>query len=168
MKHLYFCRHGQSELNLQETYAGRLDTPLTDYGREQAKLAGMEAKLFGIDLIVASPMVRAHETAQIIAHECGYPENKIKTYDLLVERSLGSLEGKLWKDYTEDDSHFDDIESLEALGERAQKVLNYVEKQDAPNILIVGHGSFARALCDILNYDTHGEELPNAHVVELI
>jgi uncharacterized phosphatase len=168
MKHLYFCRHGQSVLNLEEIYAGRLDTPLTDYGREQAKLAGMEANLFGIDLIVASPMVRALETAQIMAREMGYPEDKIKTHNLLVERSLGSLEGKSWKEYAEDDSVFHDLESLESLGERAQKILNYLHTLDAPNVLVVGHGAFARALCDLLNFDTHGEELPNAHVVELI
>lgn len=168
MKRLYFCRHGQSQANLDETYAGQLDTPLTDYGREQAKVAGMEAKLFGIDLIVSSPLNRALETAHIIAREIGYPEIGIITNDLLKERSLGSLQGKPWKDFAENDSMFDDVESLEHLGGRAQQTLNYLQTLEAPNILVVGHGSFARALCDILNYDTGGKELPNAHIVELI
>jgi broad specificity phosphatase PhoE len=167
MKHLYFCRHGQSVLNLEATYAGQLDTPLTNYGREQAKLAGMEAKLLGIDLVVSSPLVRALESAQIIASEIGYPEDKIKINDLLQERSLGSLEGKPWKDYAEDDSVFHDIESLESLGARAQQALNYLQRLDASNVLVVGHGSFALALCDLVGYDTRGEELPNAHIVHL-
>lgn len=94
MKRLYFIRHGQSVLNLEETYAGQLDTPLTDYGREQAKIAGMETALIGIDIIISSPLSRAYETAQIVAREIGYPEHDIITYDLLKERSLGSLQGK--------------------------------------------------------------------------
>jgi broad specificity phosphatase PhoE len=168
MNHLYFCRHGQSVLNLAETYAGHLNTPLTGYGRERAKIAGMEAKLLGIDLIVSSPLARTMETARIIAHEMGYPVDKIRTNELLIERNLGGLQGKLWRDYAEDTTVFKDVESLESLGARAQQALNYLQKLDAPNVLVVGHGAFGLALCDIIGYDTHGKELPNAHVVELI
>src|SRR5882762_6928889 len=99
MKYLYFCRHGQSQLNLERIYAGQTDTPLTDLGREQAKLAGDRADGIQPDLIVSSPLVRALETAQIIAGEIGYPLGKIATNDIFKERSLGSLEGKSWDEY---------------------------------------------------------------------
>ena len=168
MKQLYFVRHGQSQANLDEIYAGQFDTPLTDYGREQAKIAGMEAVLFGIDLIVSSPLSRAFETATIIAEQIGYSRRDIRTSDLLKERSFGSLQGKSWHDYAEDDSVFKDVESLEHLGGRAQRFLNYVHKIDSPNILVVGHGSFANALCDIIGYDTNRQELPNAKIVQLL
>jgi len=168
MTHLYFCRHGQSELNLRGIYAGQTDTPLTDRGRSQAHTAGLQASLLGIDLIVASPLARALETATIIAEQVGYPVADILTNDLLKERSLGSLEGKSWQDYAEDEQLFPDIESLEHLGGRAQQALNYLRTLTAANVLVVGHGSFALALCELVGYDTGGQELPNAHVVQLI
>jgi broad specificity phosphatase PhoE len=149
-------------------YAGNIDTPLTDHGRAEAKVAGQEAALFGIDLIVASPLVRALETAQIIAGEIGYELSDIITDPLLVERNLGSLQGTPWKLASEDADNHPDIESLEDLGGRAQRVLNFLQTQDAPNILVVGHGSFALALCDLVGYDTNGQQLPNAHIVQLI
>ena len=35
---LYFCRHGETEANVEKRYQGHtLDTPLTPRGRKQAK-----------------------------------------------------------------------------------------------------------------------------------
>ncbi len=168
MRHLYFCRHGESELNAAQIYAGQIDTLLTEYGREQAKLAGEEAALFGIDQMVSSPLLRALETAQIIAKEIGYDKRAIITNELLVERSLGSLEGTSWLLNSEDSDQHPSIESLESLGGRAQQALNFLHSLDAPNILVVGHGSFALALCELVGYDAGGQELPNAHLVQLL
>src|SRR5690606_14158884 len=94
MRKLYFIRHGLSELNAQGLYAGHTETPLTEEGRLQAKQAGQGATGLGIDLIVSSPLERALETAQIVAHEIGYPEESIITDDRLIERHFGQLEAQ--------------------------------------------------------------------------
>src|SRR5580765_3395811 len=91
MKHLYFVRHGLSENNKLSIFSGQTESPLADEGREQARQAGQQAKDLHIDHIISSPLSRAHETAQIIAREIGYPEDKIEVSSLLVERHFGVL-----------------------------------------------------------------------------
>jgi uncharacterized phosphatase len=168
MKRLYFVRHGQSELNLQHIYAGQIDTPLTDKGREQAKLAGAKAKDIQIDMIISSPLIRALETAQIIASASGYPADDIFTNPVFMERSYGSLGGKSWDEVDEDETQFPDMESWQALLTRARSGLDLLEDFDADTILLVGHGSFADALRTTINPDGAYSELPNAEIVQLI
>lgn len=171
MRNLYFCRHGESVANAEQRYAGQLDTPLTDRGREQAKTAGEKAKVerLHIDLIVASPLIRALETAHIIATEIGYPLDRIITNPLLMERNLGSLQGLSWREYGEDDSPFTNIETLAALLARAEQALDYLRSFPEDNILVVSHGSLSRALRQAIHPDqTYHEELPNAEIVQLI
>lgn len=168
MRRLYFCRHGESVLNAAGLYAGQRDTPLTKLGREQAKQAGKQAEDLDIDLIVTSPLVRAHESAQIIAVAIDYPVNKIVTNNLFKERALGSLEGKPWNVSHEDEQKFPDMESKSALLDRVQKSLEFLRAQDAENILLVGHGTYATALRVMLNPGQTYEELPNALIVKLI
>ncbi len=167
MKHLYFCRHGESVLNAAGVYAGQNDTPLTGLGREQAKAAGKQAEDLHFDLIVASPLVRAHETAQIIAVALDYPTNKIITNSLFKERYLGSLEGKPWSAGPEDEKKYPDMEAVDVFMERVSKALDYLQSLDAKNILVVGHGTFAIALRTLLDPGQVYEELPNALIVKL-
>ncbi len=168
MKRLFFVRHGESELNLRRTYAGQTDTPLTDHGRAQAKAAGDQAKAIKIDVFVSSPLSRALETAQIIARETGYPEVRILTDPQFMERSLGSLEGHSWDEVAEDETLFPDIETEEQLQVRASAALEYLRSLDEDNVLLVGHGSFSRALRKAIDPSKTYDEPPNAEIVQLI
>jgi len=132
-------------MNVAGLFAGRTETPLTDEGRAQAKLAGKEIRPLGIDLIVSSPMGRALETAKIIAREIEYPSEKISINRLLVERDFGSLEGTAWSPDLNMDG-FSDIETDRTLLERAHLSLNWLKTLEAENILVVSHGAFGRAL----------------------
>lgn len=145
MNRLYFIRHGLSELNTKGMFAGHTETPLTAEGRAQAKAAGKMAKDLKVDLIVASPLSRTLETAQIIAKEIGYPANKILANKLVIERDYGELEGKPWSPDLNLDG-FSDLETDNTLLERAHLALNWLETLPADNILVVSHGSFGRAL----------------------
>lgn len=167
MNHLYFCRHGQSVLNVERKFAGHIDTPLTDHGYEQARLAGAHADTLQLDLIVSSPLSRALETARIIAVEANYPLDRIVTNDLFIERSWGPLEGKPFDDY-DDPAAESGIESAAELEVRAKAALAYLEKLDAHNILVVSHGSFSGALRSVLSPSDNHAELPNAEIVQLI
>jgi uncharacterized phosphatase len=147
MKKLYFIRHGLSEMNKSGHYAGSTDTPLTDEGRQQAKLAGRNAKHLNIDLIVSSPLSRALETAQIIAEEIGYQKNKILMSSLISERSWGDWEGQPFRPIGEDE--FDKVPNSEKANDllkRAGQALRYLESLDSESILVVSHGTFGRAL----------------------
>lgn len=167
MKRIYFCRHGLSELNVKGHFAGSTDTPLVAEGRKQARKAGKKAKELDIDLIVASPLSRAHETAQIIAKELDYPIDQIHTSDLLTERHFGELENKPWSP----DLNLDgiaDIETVDSLLERAHLALQWIESLPGDTVLVVSHGSFGRALRSVLliEHPFHdSEKLPNAEII---
>jgi uncharacterized phosphatase len=169
MKQLYVCRHGESELNQQERYAGQLDTPLTVHGRQQAEQAGQSAHGLGLrfDEVVASPLSRAHDTAKIIAQQIGYPEDKITIHPLFMERSYGSLSGQPWT-VEADQQAYPDIETDAQLTARAEQALAYLRALQAETILLVCHGSFLVALRTLLDPQASTAELPNAKIVQFI
>ena len=66
---IYIIRHGQTEKNKAKVLQGRSDVPLNDAGRQQAAEVRERFEREGIsfDKIYTSPLVRAVETAQIVA-----------------------------------------------------------------------------------------------------
>ncbi|MCT6924434.1 histidine phosphatase family protein [Metasolibacillus sp.] len=68
---LLLIRHGQSQADILEVHEGRADFPLTNLGIEQAeKLASFVAAHFQIEAIIASPLQRAYQTAEILSDQC--------------------------------------------------------------------------------------------------
>jgi uncharacterized phosphatase len=167
MKKLYFIRHGQSVMNTQKLWAGVTDTPLTEEGRQQAKRAGKEAKKLNIDLIVSSPLSRAHETARIIAKEIDYPNKKIIISPLLVERDGGKYEGQPYVPSMNLD-HIEGFEKDDVIVARAHEALKWINTHTADHILVVSHGSFGRAMRSILKAEyplSHPEKIANAEIL---
>jgi broad specificity phosphatase PhoE len=82
---LYFVRHGESVANLSDRDGDRRPEDadrLSQRGWEQARDLGRRLQGEGLELIVASPMTRAQETAQGIAEVLGL---EIETDDDLFE-----------------------------------------------------------------------------------
>ena len=75
MQSLYFTRHGETVWNVENKICGVTDIPLTDKGRAQARALGrrLAAEPTGITRILCSPLIRASETARLIAAETGLP-----------------------------------------------------------------------------------------------
>jgi len=69
--HLFLIRHG--ECRGQVVNDRDPDSPLTDYGRHQAKQAARVLERHGVTHIVSSPLIRALETAQIVASTLAHP-----------------------------------------------------------------------------------------------
>jgi probable phosphoglycerate mutase len=180
VKRLYFIRHGESEFNAGHKWAGSSDTPLTPKGREQAKLAGKKAREQGLvfDVIISSPLSRAHDTAKHMASELGYPHDKIILNDHFIERDFGKLEGR--KDLVAGTKYFidesaidayDGVESLETLQGRMDAFLAYLNSLPHDTILVVGHGGSGRALRRAVQKGSlkeRGKSLANAEMVRLI
>lgn len=93
---LVLIRHGQSEYNLQNRFAGWIDTPLTAEGDRQALAAGdlLKSINFMPAEVWASPLIRARKTAGHILSKLGVPESIVQIDARLVERSYGGLSGK--------------------------------------------------------------------------
>lgn len=165
-------------MNTQALYAGMTDTPLTDEGKEQAKKAGQQAKDLGIDLILCSPLSRAHDTAKIIAKEIGYPVDEIEVVPDLVERNFGALEGTKWSKESPLKGNvpgttvdIDGIEQIEQILERAAKVIAHTKNHPskAKHILLVAHGAIGRALrYHAVPEADYEEAFPNAELMRWI
>lgn len=158
-KRIYFIRHGQSEMNVAGVAAGSSDTPLTDEGHRQAAHSGKRAKESGLsfDIIVSSPLSRAHDTAKAVAQHTDYPIQDIVIRDDLRERHFGAGEGKNIADhfgitremYFSDPFAFDSIEGAERITDlqyRANQALEELMALPHETILIVSHGALGRSL----------------------
>jgi broad specificity phosphatase PhoE len=86
---LLLVRHGESTWNADGRWQGHADPPLSDLGRRQAKDAALH--LGQVDLIVASDLQRASETASIIAAELGV--GPVEVDEALRERAAGPVTG---------------------------------------------------------------------------
>jgi broad specificity phosphatase PhoE len=181
MKHLFYVRHGETEMNIARLLSGTINTPLTKNGIRQAIKTGQDIKttLPKIDLIICSPLERAYETAKLIAQEIDYPVSKIQQNDLLVERTYGVLEGTSNAHFMEPGNYHEldaveGSETIEELQKRAAKAFDYISQLDYDNILVVAHNAFGRAFKRVTQHQPHTQEyemlehIPNASVLELI
>jgi probable phosphoglycerate mutase len=82
-------RHGQSEWNALGRWQGQADPPLSELGRAQARAAAQS--LGALDAIFASDLLRAAETAAIIAEQLGV--GPVIIDDDLRERDAGEWSG---------------------------------------------------------------------------
>jgi glucosyl-3-phosphoglycerate phosphatase len=82
---LLVIRHGRSEWNAIGRWQGHADPPLSELGRRQAILAA--ASIGAVDAIVSSDLLRAAETAAIIAQKLGV--GPVVVDERLGERDAG-------------------------------------------------------------------------------
>jgi broad specificity phosphatase PhoE/ribonuclease HI len=86
----HLLRHGQTEHTPERRFSGRNDLPLSRTGRAEAEAAAARAAELGIEVVVASPLRRTRETAEIVAATLGLP---VEFDDDLVELDFGDIEG---------------------------------------------------------------------------
>ncbi|NJN44667.1 MAG: histidine phosphatase family protein, partial [Anaerolineae bacterium] len=86
--HITLLRHAESEGNVKNLFIGQDDTPLTDNGRLQAQALATRWANEGVkfDRIIASPLSRALNTAEIVAAKLGLP---VETNPLWLEQDFG-------------------------------------------------------------------------------
>ena len=66
MTKIYFFKSGETESNLTHLVCGQADDPLTENGKEQARLAGAALAKRHFDIVYASPLERTMQTAKAI------------------------------------------------------------------------------------------------------
>ena len=168
---LGLLRHGQTDWNIDYRLQGTSDIPLNETGIAQA-IAAAEAIDPSWDVVLASPLSRAVDTANIVAnrHQLG----EVVLNQLLLERSFGEAEGLHYETWREKypDSVVPGGESLAALEARAQKLLQTLVRDYAGSrILAVSHGALIRKLINMVShgeFPREGERLSNACLSTLI
>ena len=140
---IILVRHGETVDNARQIMQGQTQGELNEKGREQARQVAERLADEPLDAIVASDLHRAIQTAEIIAAPHGMT---VQTTALLRERDWGSftgrfipeLRGEVWPD---------DIESEEALLERARQFLIYITATyPGKRVVAVGHGIINKAI----------------------
>lgn len=92
-RRLWLVRHGETEGQSSIRFHGSGDVRLSDEGR--AQIVALAAWLQGVPFarIVHSPLVRAAESASILARECGLAEHLLCSDERWREISFGHCEG---------------------------------------------------------------------------
>ncbi|TDL23226.1 phosphoglycerate mutase-like protein [Rickenella mellea] len=102
-----FIRHGESTDNLKPVWAGWADAPLSNHGMTQAVALGQGFSNVRLTAIYASPLKRAHSTAQALQAAQQPPIPDLIVSPLLREQNFGIAEGQKWS------SRFDSNMTLE-------------------------------------------------------
>jgi uncharacterized phosphatase len=162
---LALIRHGQTDWNLDGLMQGRTDIPLNDTGREQALAAASALSGERWDAVVSSPLVRARETAEIIATALGVPLGA--GYDELIEQDFGIAEGTHVSelDVRWPDRDFAGKEPDEEVGLRGLRGIERItDDHPGARVLVVAHGTLIRqTLAEISGHDArHYPRLDNA------
>ncbi len=94
---IYFIRHGETDWNAQSRYQGQADVPMNETGRAQARRNGeaLRALLPSISKFnyVASPLLRARETMEIVRAAMGLEPRDYALDERLKELHYGDWQG---------------------------------------------------------------------------
>ena len=176
MGKLILVRHGQTEMNVQKLYFGKLDPPLNDLGISQAYQAKEKLLDIDYDIIYSSPLERAKQTAEI----CNYLDKDINYNSKLEEINFGIFEGLTFKEISE--KFPDEVKKMEenwkdynyitgeSPKEMFQRAISFLETLDySKNNLIVAHWGIINCIISYFvsgSLDTYWKfEIKNGAVV---
>ena len=164
MTRFIVVRHGNSVSNIDKTFTGHIDAPLSEVGREQAqRVSKYIFANYKVDKVYASDLTRAVKTIEPFAKMAGLTVEK--------ERELREIYGGKWEGvkfsdlpemFPEDFSVWQNSpglacptggESYEKAQERAVKIFNQIANENKDKTLVVcTHGGLIRAVeCYALN-----------------
>ena len=176
MGKLILVRHGQTEMNVQKLYFGKLDPPLNDLGISQAYQAKEKLLDIDYDIIYSSPLERAKQTAEI----CNYLDKDINYNSKLEEINFGIFEGLTFKEISE--KFPDEVKKMEenwkdynyitgeSPKEMFQRAISFLETLDySKNNLIIAHWGIINCIISYFvsgSLDTYWKfEIKNGAVV---
>lgn len=153
---LTLLRHGRSRADDEHVHEGRYDSPLMAVGHAQARAlaAYWQAHPPGFDRVYASPLVRAHETASLVARALDLP---VTPTPLLMEWDNGPLAGLSHEEAMErypvprfrhglSPLTPEGGESQAAIRARALLALEHIWQGGGAHALVVSHGGFLNSL----------------------
>jgi broad specificity phosphatase PhoE len=170
MATVFLARHGQTAYNLEGRFQGQQPVPLDDTGREQASELAERAAGYGFAALWCSPLLRARETAEIVAARIGLEPREDAR---LMETDAGDWTNRPFTDVQAEAPElfeqfftgnpafaFPGGESFAAQEVRVAAALREIEAGALPT-LVVCHGMVIRAALSARG----GEWLPNGQRV---
>lgn len=150
MGEVYFVRHGQTVWNVENKICGATESPLTEYGRQQARELAEKilSEKIHFDEILCSPLSRAKDTAEIISQVTGIPcREEIR----LFEQNFGKWEGTPRNGEAFKEAKADFASSYgggESMLRLCQRIYNLLDELKSCNktYLLVAHNGISRAV----------------------
>lgn len=165
-------RHGSTPWNKEKRAQGSSDIPLDDRGRTEAEALAARLKDESWDVLYASPLLRAKQTAEIINEEIGL---EIHFDSRLKEASGGQIEGttepERIKKWGENWRTLElGIERAESVVSRGTEFLSDVLiEHKGKNVLVISHGAWISHLLRSLDEGNLREEhMKNTSLSELV
>jgi len=162
----YLVRHGEAENNVRSllnSFPAKKEYPLTETGREQAAKTAAFLSTVGADALLSSPLLRAKQTAEIIAEATGLP---IVFDERLYEVGMGVFNGKsqeaLLKKYPKSEMRLapdmvDRMESFLQVRGRLEIFLDEMkERFSGKKVIVVSHADTLEQLHGILTKEGPG------------
>jgi len=154
---LVIVRHGETELNREGVFRGRLDVGLNDAGRRQAEAAADALAGRPVAAVFSSPLSRAYDTASAIAGRHGL---EVVVDEAFHNFDLGAWQGRpketvrtehpaLWDTWVNDPARLriPGAETLDEVKRRAHaRVLELVEAYHDRRFVVATHRSVAKLL----------------------
>lgn len=162
---IYLVRHGETVWNREGRFQGQTDVELSQRGQTQGDRVAERLSTENLDVIVASDLIRAKETAEKVARLAQCP--------IELDPALREMHFGVWQGYTRDeiqnrfDAAFtkymtDALDGRPTEGETFREVMvrvtaavkRVVAAYPDGRIAIVAHGGSVRAtLCHYLGWD---------------
>jgi broad specificity phosphatase PhoE len=175
---VYLARHGQTAYNHEHRFQGQQAVPLDATGRRQAAELAERAAAHGFAALWSSPLLRARETAAVVAERLGLPPREDPR---LMETDAGDWTDRLFTDvsaqapelfakFVTGDSTFafPGGESFAQQELRVAAAIADVEEGPLP-ALVVCHGMVIRAALSARagHWEPRAERVPNGALVPL-
>jgi 2,3-bisphosphoglycerate-dependent phosphoglycerate mutase len=158
--HIIVMRHGRSRADDEGVYEGRYDSPLTDIGREQARARALawQAENLQLDLIIASTLCRAAETAEIVGQILHVPVESDPDWMEMDNGPLAGLAPDVAQARYPLPAFRNPYQPVAGTGEsswelycRAAKAVEKVIRRGPGQFLVVAHGGVLNAaLCGLI------------------
>lgn len=160
MKRIYFVRHGMTGGNEINAYQ-KLDTPLSEKGHSQANFLAERFSKIPFDVLIASDMERAQETAQAIAKKTGHEVTTEALFQEILRPTIVRGKTKADPDVTEamrvvksywkeEGKRHSDEENFFDLKNRALKAVDYLISRDEETIVVVTHGTILKMILGVM------------------
>ncbi len=167
-------RHGETDWNRENRFQGHTDTLLNDTGRTQARALALELADESFGAVYSSPLLRAYETATILAEQSTLA---VEQAAALMEVDVGSWSGftreevearfpdgfSRWLEYGHG---WNDGETYDELGERVVTgLLRVADTHSHGTVLAVTHGGPIRSALAAAEGVPFDEARRSIHVV---
>ena len=149
-------RHGETDWNKEGRLQGHTDIPLNQVGIQQANCCAEFLKQLPYELVLTSPLLRAKQTAEVIAKQLNVPLIEMRE---LIERHYGDAEGLTKEERTIKfpEGNYTNQESRESLTTRVFQALSLIHEQKKDKkIIVVAHGAVINAILAALTNNAIG------------